>query len=237
MTGMGLIRLIGLIKPIRRIRLIKPIRLIGLIKPIRPIRLIKPTRWIRPIRLIGLIKPIRLIGLARRIRAVGRHYLLVDGMHSCAYIPRHTYKYLNKLLERRLGEDPKAENSLRFVWSRMGGRYVLAVNPRDVDMTSTHGLARDTGGRILIPCPYIQQIYQTYGIEPEWCGRVYLEELRIKSEGLRNRVNGANKPDKADRTDRVDKANRMNRANRTDRTDRTDKADGPWLAIFEIHNS
>lgn len=213
------------------------IRLIGLIKPIR---LIKPTRWIRPIRRIGLIRQIGRMGLIRRIRAAGRHYLLVDGMHSCAYIPRHTYKYLNKLLERRLEEDPKAENSLRFVWSRMGGRYVLAVNPRDVDMTSTHGLTRDTGGRILIPCPYIQQIYQTYGIEPEWCGRVYLEELRIKSEELRNRVNGANKPDKADRADRVDKANRMNRADRTDRTNRanrTDKADGPWLAMFAIHKS
>lgn len=160
--------------------------------------------------LIGQIRPIGLMGLIRRIRPAGRHYLLMDGMHSCAYIPRHTYKYLNKLLERQLEEDPKAENSLRFVWSRMGGRYVLVINPDGVDMTSTHGLTRDTGGRILIPCPYMQQIYQAYGLEPERCGRMYLEELRIKSEELRNKVNGTNGANKADR---------------------------PWLAMFEIHNS
>lgn len=160
-----------------------------------------------------------LIRLIRRIRTAGRHYLLMDGMHSCAYIPKHTYKYLNRLLAKRLEENPKAENSLRFVWSRMGGSFVLAVNPEGVDMTQTHGLTRDTAGRILIPCPYIQQIYLAYGLEPEWCGRVYLEELRIKSEELRNRVNR--------RTERTGKAGR----------NRTNKADGPWLAMFAIHNS
>lgn len=154
----------------------------------------------------------RLIRLIRRIRTAGRHYLLMDGMHSCAYIPKHTYKYLNRLLERRLEENPKAENSLRFVWSRMGGSFVLAVNPEGVDMTQTHGLTRDTAGRILIPCPYIQQIYLAYGLEPEWCGKIYLGELR-------NRVNR--------RTERTGKAGR----------NMTNKADGPWLAMFAIHNS
>lgn len=166
---------------------------------------------------MGLIRQIGLMSLIRRIRQIGlirkmgrRHYLLMDGMHSCAYIPRHTYKYLNKLLERRFEEDPKAENSLRFVWSRMGGRYVLAVNPDGVDMTSTHGLTRDMGGRILIPCPYIQQIYQAYGLEPEWCGRMYLEELKVNNEKLKIMAYGA---------------------------DRTNGADRAWLAMFAIHNA
>ena len=169
---------------------------------------------IRPIGLIrqmGLIGPMGLIGRTGQIgRMRRRHYLLMDGMHSCAYIPRHTYKYLNRLLEKRLEEDPKAENSLRFVWSRMGGRYVLVINPENAGMAQTHGLTRDTGGRILIPCPYIQQIYQAYGLEPEWCGRMRIEELRVKREELRNRVNGTNGADKADRA---------------------------WLAVFAIHNT
>lgn len=119
---------------------------------------------------------------------------------------------MNKLLVKSLEDAPKAENSLRFVWSRMGGRYVLAVNPDGVDMTSTHGLTRDTGGRILIPCPYIQQIYQTYGLEPEWCGRMYIEELRTKSEELRNKAGKLNGPNGSDRPNK------------------------PWLAIFAIYN-
>lgn len=180
----------------------------------RGMGLIRLIRLIGQIRLIGLI---RAMGRIRRIGQIGRmwqrHYLLMDGMHSCAYIPRHTYKYLNKLLERRLEEDSKAENSLRFVWSRMGGRYVLAVNPDGVDMTSTHGLTRDMGGRILIPCPYIQQIYQAYGLEPEWCGRMYLEELKVNNEKLKIMVYGA------------------------DRTNGADKADRAWLAMFAIHNA
>ena len=129
-----------------------------------------------------------LIRLIRRIRPAARHYLLMDGMHSCAYIPGHTYKYLSRLLAKRLEENPKAENSLRFVWSRLGGSFVLAVNPEGVDMTQTHGLTRDTAGKILIPCPYIQQIYQAYGLKPEWCGRLYLR----KTDGA-NRIN---EPDK-----------------------------------------
>lgn len=168
---------------------------------------------------MGLIRQIGLMSLIRRIRQIGlirkmgrRHYLLMDGMHSCAYIPKWTYRYMNKLLVKSLEDEPKAENSLRFVWSRMGGRYVLAVNPDGVDMTSTHGLTRDTGGRILIPCPYIQQIYQTYGLEPEWCGRMYIDELRIKSEELRNKAGKLNGPNGSDRPNK------------------------PWLAIFAIYN-
>lgn len=163
------------------------------------------------IRTIGLI---RTMGLIRRIGQIGRmwrrHYLLMDGMHSCAYIPKWTYRYMNKLLVKSLEDEPKAENSLRFVWSRMGGMYVLAVNPDGVDMTSTHGLTRDTGGRILIPCPYIQQIYQTYGLKPEWCGRMYLEELKVNNEKLKIMAYGA---------------------------DRANGADKPWLAMFAIHNA
>ena len=88
---------------------------------------------------------------------------------------------------KQLECDPEAENSLRFVWSRMGGRFVLAVNPTEVEMTQTHGLTRDCGGRVLIPCPYVQQIYQAYGLEPKRCGRVYLKKLKIKNEQLKNK--------------------------------------------------
>lgn len=108
-----------------------------------------------------------------------RHYLLMDGMHSCAYIPRHTYRMLYGLMCRELERDAKAENSLRFLWSRVrGGGYVLTVNPQGVDMARTNGLATDTGKRVLIPCPYVQQIYQACGFEPEWCGRILLARVR-----------------------------------------------------------
>ena len=106
------------------------------------------------------------------------HYLLMDGMHSCAYIPRHTYRMLHRTMCRELDRNPKAENSLRFLWSRSADSgYLLTVNPQGVDMLRTHGLATDTGRRILVPCPYIQQIYQHCGLAPEWCGRVYLERM------------------------------------------------------------
>lgn len=107
-----------------------------------------------------------------------RHYLLMDGMHSCAYLPKHTYRKLMRMLEKSLERDPKAENSLRFVWGRSGGRYCVVVNHNDIPMTCTHGLVRDDKGRILIPCPYVQQIYAQYGIEPEWCGRMRVKFLK-----------------------------------------------------------
>jgi len=103
-----------------------------------------------------------------------RYYLLTDGTHSCVYVPKRTYRRLTRLLERSLERDPKAENSLRFVWTRCGGEWLLIVNPSKdaVPMNCTHGLTRDSDGRILIPCPYVQQIYARFGIEPEWCGRM-----------------------------------------------------------------
>ena len=104
-----------------------------------------------------------------------RHYLLMDGMHSCAYIPRHTYRMLHGMMRRELRRDAMAENSLRFLWSRASdGSYVLTVNPQGVEMLRTHGLATDSGGRVLVACPYVQQVYHAYGKEPEWCGRMYL---------------------------------------------------------------
>lgn len=124
-----------------------------------------------------------------------RHYLLMDGLNSCVYIPRHTWNYLNGLMLKELRRNPKAENSLRFIWSRCGSRYVVAVNPSDVEMTQTHGLARDSMKRVFVPCPYVQQIYQAYGLAPEWCGRVYLKELTIKNEKLKiSETNRTNKP-------------------------------------------
>ena len=125
--------------------------------------------------------------MLRRMLPERRHYLLMDGLNSCAYIPRHTYSYLNRLMLKELERNQKAENSLRFVWSRLGDGYVLAVNPTEVDMTRTHGLTRDCMNRVLIPCPYVQQIYQAYGLEPECCGRMYLKELKIKNEQLKNK--------------------------------------------------
>lgn len=124
----------------------------------------------------------KLVGLLRR-----RHYLLMDGLNSCAYIPKHTYGYLNRLMLKELERDPQTENSLRFVWSRMGDRFVLAVNPSEVEMTQTHGLARDCNKRVFVPCPYVQQIYQAYGLQPERCGRIYLKAIR-------NKPYGANRP-------------------------------------------
>lgn len=123
--------------------------------------------------------------MLRRMMPERRHYLLIDGLNSCAYIPWHTYGYLNRLMLKELERNPEAENSLRFVWSRLGDGYVLAVNPTEVDMARTHGLTRDCMKRVLIPCPYVQQIYQAYGLEPERCGRMYLKELRMKNEKLR----------------------------------------------------
>lgn len=113
-----------------------------------------------------------------------RHYLLMDGMHSCVYIPKGTYRYLNRLLEKSLEADSMAENSLRFLWSKAGGRYVLTINPEGVEMSMTHGLALDSGSRIIIPCPYIQQIYCAYGIDPEYCGRMYIEESGTGCKGV-----------------------------------------------------
>lgn len=109
-----------------------------------------------------------------------RHYLLIDGMHSCAYIPRHTYRYLYRKMVKALGKNPEAENSLRFLWSHTPSGYMLAVNPDGVEMTRTHGLTVDSNKRVLIPCPYIQWILHAYGLEPEFCGRIYLEKTDIK---------------------------------------------------------
>lgn len=126
--------------------------------------------------------------MLRRMLPERRHYLLMDGLNSCAYIPRHTYGYLNKLMLKELERNPKkAENSLRFVWARCGGRYVLAINPGEVGMTQMHGLTTDNMKRVLIPCPYVQQIYQAYSLEPERCGKMYLKELKIKNEQLKNK--------------------------------------------------
>ena len=105
-----------------------------------------------------------------------RHYLLADGMHSCMYIPKHTYRYLNKRLIKSVKENPKAENSLRFLWIKMSDRYYVAVNPENINLNETHGLTLDEGKRIIIPCPYLQQIYAAYQILPEYCGRLYLQE-------------------------------------------------------------
>lgn len=138
--------------------------------------------------IMGELRELKVLGrMLRRMLPGRRHFLLMDGLNSCAYIPKHTYGYLNRLMLKQLECGPEAENSLRFVWSRMGGRFVLAVNPTEVEMTQTHGLTRDCGGRVLIPCPYVQQIYQAYGLEPERCGRVYLKKLKIKNEQLKNK--------------------------------------------------
>lgn len=115
-----------------------------------------------------------------------RHYVLMDGMHSCAYIPKHTYRYFNRLLLKSLDEDRNAENSLRFLWARAGDRYLLMINPSDVEMNCTHGLAADTGKRILIPCPYIQQIYHAYGLPPEYCGRMYLKDCLKAGKSIKS---------------------------------------------------
>jgi len=115
--------------------------------------------------------------LSRLGRKLGRKgYLLMDGMNSCAYIPERTYRQMMKRLLKSLDRNPKGENSLRFLWTREpDGEYILAVNPRGTDMTCTHGLVRDNNGGILIPCPYVQRVYHKMGLEPEWCGKVYLE--------------------------------------------------------------
>lgn len=109
-----------------------------------------------------------------------RHYLLVDGAHSCVYIPRHTYRMLNKRLLKSLRKNPEAENSLRFLWLKVArrGNYCLSVNPDDIDMGKTQGLATDTEKRVIIPCPYLQQMFCDYGLAPDFCGRVYIRELR-----------------------------------------------------------
>lgn len=110
----------------------------------------------------------------RRVFRGRRYYLLMDGMHSCAYVPRGTYRKLMRLLYESLERDPRAENSLRFLWTRRGGEWLLLVNPsKDVVlMTCTHGLTRDVKGRVLVPCPYMQQMYAWQGVAPEWCGRM-----------------------------------------------------------------
>jgi len=129
-------------------------------------------------------------GMKRIASSIGRlfsrrHYLLMDGTRSCAYIPRRTYRRLTRLLERSMERDPKAENSLRFVWTRCGGEWQLLVNPSKdaAPMICTHGLVKDSGGRILVPCPYLQQIYWVMGLPPEWCGRVDVRFERIPAAG------------------------------------------------------
>ena len=113
-----------------------------------------------------------------------KYYLLMDGMHSCVYVPKHTYRYLYRLMLKSLDKNSKAENSLRFLWSReQTGKYLLTVNPATVEMTRTHGLALDNKKRMIIPCPYIQQIYQSYGLPPEYCGRIYLGKIDINLTG------------------------------------------------------
>lgn len=104
----------------------------------------------------------------------------MDGMQSLAYVPRRTYRRLMKRLEGQLRRDKKAENSLRFVWTRCGDDYLLLVNPPVgvVAMNCTHGLARDNAGRVFIACPYVQQIYCRYGLAPTYCGRIVLEEQK-----------------------------------------------------------
>lgn len=117
----------------------------------------------------------------------GRLYLLADGEHSCMYVPKRTHKALERLLVSTLALDGGAENSLRFLWSKMdGGKYVLTVNPssRSVELSRTHGLALDAGRRVIVPCPYLQHIYQAYRLPPEWCGRLYLEEISVPGDTL-----------------------------------------------------
>lgn len=109
-----------------------------------------------------------------------RHYLLMDGMNSCAYVPRRTYRRWMGQLYASLEADPKAENSLRFVWTKTkrgegyGVDYLLLINPdkRMVAMNCTMGLTKDNKGRVLIPNPYVQEIYAAYGLAPDWCGRM-----------------------------------------------------------------
>lgn len=115
-----------------------------------------------------------------------RDYLLTDGMQSCAYLPRRLYRRLMKRLERSLRDDPKAENSLRFVWTRCGDAYLLLVNPKRefVALNCTHGLARDSGGRVFIACPYLQQIYWRLGVAPMSCGRIALVEQKGMTDVL-----------------------------------------------------
>ena len=132
---------------------------------------------------IRMSKFAKIMVLNRIFKALAgkRYYLLMDGMHSCAYIPKNTYRYMNKLMLKSLDKDPKAENSLRFLWTHLNdGRFGLAVNPMNVEMTRTHGLTMDNKKRIIIPCPYIQHIYQAYGLEPEYCGRLYLKKINKK---------------------------------------------------------
>ena len=163
-------------------------------------------------KIIGIMGELRVLGrMLRRMLPGRRHYLLMDGLNSCAYIPRHTYGYLNRLMLKELERNPEAENSLRFVWARMGDSYVLAVNPTEVEMTQTHGLTRDSGGRVIIPCPYVQQIYQAYGLEPERCGRMWIRELNTHPNPPKGRELNMLKREKAD----VRK---------------------PWLAIFELRS-
>lgn len=124
-----------------------------------------------------------------------RYYLLMDGMHSCAYLPRRTYRKLTRMLEKSLEQDPKAENSLRFLWTRKTGHgscdeYLCVVNP-DLQggmMNCTHGLVKDDKGRILIPCPYVQEIYARFGVEPGWCGRVEVRFLPTHGKALAEMV-------------------------------------------------
>lgn len=116
----------------------------------------------------------RFFNILRKLFRARGCRLLMDGTHSCVYVPKRTYRKLMGMLYRSLEEDPKAENSLRFLWTKCGGRWLLIVNPDKgaVPMACTHGLTRDDKGRIIIPCPYMQQILQSYGLPPEWCGRM-----------------------------------------------------------------
>lgn len=116
----------------------------------------------------------RLLDAIKRLFHGRRHFLLMDGTHSCVYVPRRTYRKWMRMLYRSLEADPKAENSLRFLWTVCGGRWLLLINPskNDVHMACTCGLARDSEGRIIIPCPYIQRMLHAFDLPIGYCGRV-----------------------------------------------------------------
>ena len=102
-----------------------------------------------------------------------KDYLLIDSMHSCCYVPKHTFKHFDTMLMEGI-EAGRKDKSVRFLWSSHGTR--LHINPATVDKACTHGYTRDTKKRVIIPCPYIQQILHANNLPYDWCGRIYLEK-------------------------------------------------------------
>ena len=103
-----------------------------------------------------------------------KDYLLIDSMNSCCYVPKHTFKHFEKMLMDGI-EAGRKDKSVRFLWSNHG--TMLHINPSTVDKACMHGYTRDTQKRVIIPCPYIQQILFSYNLPYDWHGRVYLEQV------------------------------------------------------------